>query len=122
MKVQDLISQDLFDNANNISSEMVQNLLFLRDNGTHLTNKQIRALILLQSEGMIDIANSILMYKQMTVPRKAYFKMIDKITLGERIKGTAKLKDLLKHQSTNNDDYIKREELQPQALKESELK
>lgn len=93
--VQELLSKTLLDN-NAEENETVQVLDFLAKNGVPLTNDQAKAMFLLQEFGMSDISNYVINVRQYMTPIKWLFKMVDKMTLADRIKGNAKLGNILK--------------------------
>lgn len=115
----DLMEEDKESNEN----ELLELLEFYRHNGVPLTEKQVKATLLLHEFGLDDIsqfANSV--RPQMTKP-KMFMKLIEKITLADRIKGNAKLSNLLKanvastsQQVPNASDY------QAKAMRKSELR
>jgi hypothetical protein len=119
--VQDLISKDIFEDNSNDKHDMIEVLSFIRDNGVPLTDDQVQSWLLLNEFGLSDIALYMNAVRPMLTPTKLYFDMVNKITLADRIKGTAKLDKLLKASVANPSSQVSPADLQPKALKEKEL-
>jgi len=101
---------------------MLQLLEFMKTNGVPLTEDQTAGIFLLNEMGLGDIglyANS--MRPEMT-PTKKFFDLVNKITLADRIKGTAKLDKLLKAQVPNPNNTMPNGDIQAKALREKDLK
>lgn len=92
--VQDILIQDLLEV--NDDNEMIQVLDFVRKNGVPLTQDQARGMFLLKEFGLDDIALFAETVRTQMTPVDRYFRMTDKLTLADRIKGNAKLSGLLK--------------------------
>lgn len=92
--VQETLIADLLESSDD--NEMIQVLEFMRKNGVPMTQSQAVATFLLQESGLDDIANFIQVVRPQMTPTSKYFKMTDKLTLADRIKGNAKLSNLLK--------------------------
>jgi hypothetical protein len=95
VNVQELIQKELLESKSE-ENEMLQLLEFMRDNGTPLTPQQAAAAYLLQQNGLNDIPNFVFNVRKMMTPTQKIFKFIDKFTLADRIKGNAKLSNILK--------------------------
>jgi hypothetical protein len=123
VKVQDLISRDMFESIESGgNNEMLEILQFIKAEGTPLTEDQIKAWFMLSEAGVEDIALFMNAVRPMTTPTKKFFDLIGKITLADRIRGSAKLSNLLKAQVTNpNNTMPSANDLQAKALKEKEL-
>lgn len=93
--VQSLLTKMLLDDDSK-DNEMLDVLGFIRDNGVPITNQQAKALFLLQEFGLHDIANYTMNVRTMMTPVKKFFEMVSKLTLADRIKGNAKLSNILK--------------------------
>lgn len=93
--VQSLLSKMLLEQKSE-DNETLQLLEFVRDNGVPITSEQAKAMFLLQEYGMSDMANYIMNVRTMMTPIKKYFEMTNKLTLADRIKGNAKLGNVLK--------------------------
>lgn len=124
--VADLISRDIFEDSQNNSNEMHELLSFVKDNGVPLTENQVEGMFLLNlmddgENGLSDIANYANAVRPLMTPTKLYYDLVNKITLADRIKGTAKLGNILKAQVANPNNNIPSSELQPKAMKEKEL-
>lgn len=92
--VQDIMIEELLEV--NDDNEMIQVLDFVRKNGVPLTQSQVQAMFFLQEMGLHDIALYAETVRTQMTPVSRYFKMTDKLTLADRIKGNAKLSGLLK--------------------------
>lgn len=119
--VQNLIDRDLFESGDVAGNDMLEILDFYRNNGVPLTTEQVEALFLLREMGLNDIAVFASAIRPMLTPVKMYHEAINKITMADRIKGTAKLDKILKAQVAspsvpNASDYT------PKAMKEKDLK
>lgn len=120
--VQDLISRDIFDDGSKQNDQdMLQLLTFMRDNGVPLTDSQVQAWFLLAENDLEDMALFMNAARPLVTPHKLYFDMVNKVTLADRIKGTAKLDKLLKAQVASPNNQVSSADLQPKALKEKEL-
>lgn len=120
--VQDIIQSDIFEKDIKSSSEMVDLLDFVRLHGVPLTDYQVQAMFLLHEMDLMDIGSYMNNIRPYVTPKKTYYDVISKITLADRIKGTAKLKDIMKAQVPSTQQLPSTQELTPKALKESELK
>ncbi|MNW41491.1 hypothetical protein D3C74_186290 [compost metagenome] len=92
--VQDIMIEELLEV--NDDNEMIQVLDFVRKNGVPLTQDQVRGMFLLQECDLADIALFAETVRTQMTPVSRYYKMTDKLTLADRIKGNAKLSGLLK--------------------------
>lgn len=124
--VADLISKDIFEEAQNNGNEMHELLEFVKENGVPLTENQVEAMFLLNmmddgTNGLNDIGLYANAVRPLLTPTKLYYDLVNKITLADRIKGTAKLGNILKAQVANPSNNIPSSELQPKAMKEKEL-
>lgn len=122
MTVQDFMTKDLFeDDIEEKKNELLELLDFTRLHGVPLTDHQVRAFMILKENGLDDLANYANGVRPMVTPTSKYMKLIDKLTLADRIKGNAKLGKLLENQN-NPAGGVNPQELQPKAMKMSELK
>lgn len=125
--VADLITKDIFEESQQQGNEMVEMLGFIKENGVPLTEDQVESMFLLNmmddgENGLADIGLYVNAVRPLMTPTKMYYDLINKITLADRIKGTAKLSNILKAQVANPNQNIPMSELQPKALREKELK
>lgn len=122
--VQDLISQDLFEQSNNnTGNDMVELLEFTRDHSVPLTPQQAKAIFILNEMGLEDVALYANAIRPMLTPQKRYTEMVNKITLADRIKGTAKLDKILKAQvASPSQQTVNPNDLKAKPMRESELK
>lgn len=95
MTVQDYLQRELMDTSSD-DNETLQMLEFFKHNGIPLTDHQIAGTFLLNEFGLGDLANYVINARQMAVPTRKYYELINKITLADRIKGNAKLAGILK--------------------------
>lgn len=124
--VADLITKDIFEDTQSNGNEMYELLDFVKENGVPLTENQVEAMFLLNlmddgENGLNDIGLFANAVRPLMTPTKLYYDMINKITLADRIKGTAKLGNILKAQVANPSQNIPSSELKPKALKEKDL-
>ncbi|MNN89517.1 hypothetical protein D3C81_2073440 [compost metagenome] len=75
---------------------MLQILEFVRDNGVPLTPQQARGVMILNMYDLPDLANYFLNVRKIMTPFKLFKQMTEKLTLADRIKGNAKLGNILK--------------------------
>jgi hypothetical protein len=92
--VQEIMIEDLLETSDD--NEMIQVLDFMRKNGVPLTQNQAIGSFMLQEFGLDDVALFVQSIRSQMTPTSKYFKMTDKLTLADRIKGNAKLSNLLK--------------------------
>lgn len=124
INVQDLISRDIFESSKpNNQNELLEILEFTQRNGIPLTENQVQAWFLLNEMGLQDIALFANAVRPMLTPTKKIFDMVNKITMADRIKGTAKLDKILKAQVSNpNAAMPSANDVQAKALREKDLK
>lgn len=119
--VQDILIQDFLESADDANSnEMVQILEFTRDNATPLTTDQLKGFLLLRENGLGDLADYAFSMKKTVTPARLFFEMVSKITMADRIKGTAKLSHLMKA-SANPAASLKPEDVQAKGFSKKEL-
>lgn len=118
--VQDFLVADLLEIDKQDSNETVQVLEFIRDNATPMTKSQLEAILLLNENGLNDLSNFVFGARKAVTPGRLFFDMVGKITLADRIKGTAKLSHLMKA-SANPAGGMKAEDMQAQGMKRSEI-
>lgn len=107
MSAQKLIGKELFEEETNRSSnEMLEIMEFMKHNGVPLTDNQAKGILILQEHGLEDIAEFALAVRPEMTPTKKYFTLIDKFTMADKIKGTAKLGNILKAQVTNPNNSV----------------
>lgn len=120
--VQDFIDKDMFETADQSGNEMVELLRFFQDTGVPLTDDQVKAAFLLHEFDLADMAQYMVAVRPMLTPVKIFHDTINKITLADRIKGTAKLKDVMKNQVPNPSQQMPNaSELQAKKMSEKEL-
>lgn len=123
VNVQSIIEQDIFEDDKNSNNDMLELLHFTKNNSVSLTEDQVKAIFLLNEFGLSDIGEFANGVRPLLTPQKSYFDLINKITLADRIKGTAKLDKILKAQVANpNNSMPNASEFQPKAMRESELR
>lgn len=119
--VQDLMISDLLEfNDDSAKNETIEMLDFMKQNGTPLTKDQAQAFFLLQEFQLFDIAQFVNTLRPNVTNPKMYFQTIDKITLADRIKGNAKLSNLLKA-NANPANGLTAKDVQAQGMKRSEI-
>lgn len=120
--VQDYMMKDLFEEDNeNTGNELLELLEFTKLNGVPLTDDQVKASFLLSEMGMKDIANYAIAIRSELTPTKKFFKLIDKITLADRIKGNAKLSNLIKAQVASPSGMMPSANDQPKPMTKKEI-
>jgi hypothetical protein len=122
--VQDLISKDMFETSKNTGgNEMVELLEFTRDHSVPLTPDQVKATFLLAEMGLEDVGMFANAIRSQLTPQKRYTEMVNKITMADRIKGTAKLDKILKAQvSKPNEQVPNANDMQAKAMREKDLR
>src|SRR4051812_19762019 len=118
--VQDILIQDLLQTAQESSNETLDLMQFLRESGTPLTKDQLQGFMLLRENGLDDIADFVYNSRRLVTPVSLYFKLLDKLTLADRIKGNAKLSHLLKA-SANPANSMKPEDMQAKGMSTREI-
>lgn len=101
MLVQEYLDRDLFEEIDDSSSEMESLLNFIRKNAVPLTSEQIQGIFLLREFGMGDIADFANGMRSNLASKQDYLSIVNSITLGDRIKGNAKLANIVKAQVTS---------------------
>jgi hypothetical protein len=115
----DLMEEDTEKNEN----ELLELLEFYRYNGVPLTEQQVKATMILNEYGLKDIALFANEVRPLMTKPKMFMKLIEKITLADRIKGNAKLSNLLKaNVASTSQQMPNASEYQAKALRKSELR
>lgn len=118
--VQDML-QNLFEEDTQDSNETLELMKFIKQEGTPFTTSQIKGMLLLsQYEETKDLVKPVVQFKQHVTPSKLYFDLIGKLTLADRIKGSAKLSHLMKATS-NPAQTLKPEEVQAKGFSKKEI-
>lgn len=120
LTVQDLLIKDFLENEEDNSNEMVQILDFTKNNGVPLTKQQVLGFLQLRENGLHDIADYAFSMKKQVTPVRFFFDMVSKITLADRIKGSAKLSHLMKA-TANPAGTLRPEEVQPKGMSKKEI-
>lgn len=97
IQVQDLLISDLLE-EDSPQNEFVEVMEHFIQNGVPLTNDQSRAIFLLNEFGLADISSYILNVRKHMTPTARIYKLIDSLTMANRIKGNAKLQKVLQQQ------------------------
>lgn len=120
--VQDLLTGDLLRVASEEGkNETVEVLGFMRDNSVPLTEQQLIGMLILQENGLTDIANMAFNAKKLVTPKRTFFDLISKLTLADRIRGNAKLSHLLKANANPASGALSAKEMQAQGLSRKEI-
>jgi hypothetical protein len=123
ISVQDIISQQVFEKDQSGQNDMLDLLKFAKDNAVSLSESQAKAIFLLNEFGLNDIAEFAVGIKPLLTQERSYLDIINKITLADRIKGTAKLGNILKAQVANPSNNVpSANEVQPKAMRERDLR
>lgn len=101
--LQEFLFRDLYDDDTNSNYELESLLNFIRLNTVVLSVEQIKAMFLLNEFGLGDICTYVNAMRGHMVSRKDYLCFVDSLTLGNRVKGTAKLEQILKSTNSNTD-------------------
>lgn len=113
------------DTGNREPNEMLELLEFYRANGVPLTQDQVKSMFLMKENGLEDIAVFVASVRpHMTKPSK-FMDLINKITLADRIKGNAKLSNLLKANVASTSAQtaqVNPRDLEAKAMRKSELR
>lgn len=120
--VQDLLIGDLLHVADDSgANETVEVLQFMRDYSVPLTEEQLTGFLILQENGLTDIANMAYNARKLVAPKRTYFDLISKLTLADRIRGNAKLSHLLKANANPASGALSTKEMQMQGLSRKEI-
>lgn len=106
MLVQDFLDRELFEEVDDFSSEMVSLLDFMRKSSVPLTEDQVKAIFLLREFGMADIGDYVNGMRSNLANKKDYIDVVNSVTLGDRIKGNAKLANIVKAQVASASNQI----------------
>lgn len=113
MSVQDFLDRELFvEDTECVSGEMESLLKFIKINAVPLTSEQVKCIFLLREFGMSDISDYVNGMRSNLASKKDYLSLVNSITLGDRIKGNAKLANIVKAQVTSATGQIPNLELQ----------
>lgn len=123
IQVQDLMIKDLMEEEkeDQQGNELLELLEFTKQNGVPLTDDQVKGMFFLNEIGMNDIANYAMAIRPELTPTKKFFKLVDKLTLADRIKGNAKLGNLLKANMASPSQNIPSSELQAKKMTMKEI-
>lgn len=105
--VQDYMQEELLeDDVQHSANEMLEIMEFMKRTAVPLTEEQVKASFLLHENDLSDIAFYMERQRPKLTPTSIIFKLIDKFTMADRIKGTAKLKDLMKASASNPSQQV----------------
>lgn len=127
MNVTELAFHELMeeDSVQREPNEMLELLQFYRQHGVPLTQEQVKAMFIMQENGLSDIAVFVNAVRpEMTKPKK-FMDLINKITLADRIKGNAKLSNLLKANVASTSAQtaqVNPKDYEAKAMRKSELR
>lgn len=127
MNVTELAFHELMeeDSGQREPNEMLELLQFYRQHGVPLTQEQVKAMFIMQENGLSDIAVFVNAVRpEMTKPKK-FMDLINKITLADRIKGNAKLSNLLKANVASTSAQtaqVNPKDYEAKAMRKSELR
>jgi len=119
--VQDILIQDLLETDDNKTNETIELMSFMRDSGVPLTKDQLQGFLLLNEMELGDLANYTYNARRLVTPNSLFFKILDKLTLADRIKGNAKLSHLLKANANPATTAVKPDELQAKGMSRKEI-
>lgn len=119
--VQDIMIQDLLQVDEGQTNETLELMNFVRDAGTPMTKDQLEAFMLLEENGLGDIANYVYNARRTVTPVSLFYKLLDKLTLADRIKGNAKLSHLLKANANPANGALKPEDVQAKGMSKREI-
>lgn len=121
--VQDLLIGDLLHvpELDEGKNETVEILEFMRDYSVSLTESQLAAFLMLEENGLTDIANMAYNARKLVTPKRTYFDLVSKLTLADRIKGNAKLSHLLKANANPAASALSPKDLQAQGMSRKEI-
>ena len=97
--VQDLMAKILLDSDSAAENETVQILQFVRENAVPINNDQAEAIFLLKEMGLSDIGDYVEKTRKTMMPFRSIIKFVEVLTMANRIKGTAKLNNVLKQEA-----------------------
>lgn len=104
------------------SNETLDLLHFMQHNSTHLSKKQMQAIVMLNEFELPDLAQLTLNFKYLATPQQTYMSTIEKLTMADRIKGNAKLSHLVKSDGLGNPaQNLKAQDLQAQGMSRREI-
>lgn len=93
--VQDVMTKLLLEQSES-DNDTVQIMEFVRDNGVPINNEQAEAILLLNEFGLNDISDYVQKVRVKMNPFRNFTKFLEMMTLAHRIKGSAKLDNVLK--------------------------
>lgn len=119
---QDIIQKEFLEDDEQKSNETLDLLKFMQHHSTPLSQGQLQAMVMLQSNGLNDLAQLVLDYKHLATPQETYTKTIEKLTMADRIKGNAKLSHLVKSDGMANPaGNLKAQDMQAQGMSRREI-
>lgn len=114
--------KSMFEDDTNQTNETLQLLNFIKNDGTPLTENQIKAQLLINEFPELSDINELMLYhKQHVTPVTLFFKLIDKLTLADRIKGNAKLSHLMKANANPANTALRPEDMQAKGFSRKEI-
>lgn len=119
--VQDIMIEDLLQTNQESTNETLDLMHFVRESGTPLTKDQLQGFMLLEENGLGDIANYVYNARRSVTPVSLFFKLLDKLTLADRIKGNAKLSHLLKASANPANAALNPNDLQAKGMSTKEI-
>lgn len=119
---QDAFQSEFLEDDQQKSNETLDLLKFMQYNSTPLTKNQFQAMLMLQANGLDDLAEMALKMKYLSTPQSTYYSTIEKLTMADRIKGNAKLSHLMKSEGMANPaGTLKANDVQAQGMSRREI-
>lgn len=118
---QDIFNKEFLEDDVQNSNETLDLFEFMRNQSTALNESQLKGIMLLNEMGLHDISTTVIQSKRQVTNKNIYFKLLDKLTLADRIKGNAKLSHLMKTDGANPASQLKASDVQAQGMNRREI-
>lgn len=115
--VQDVATEDFLTEDSQDSNETLQLLEFYQHNAVALTHDQLTAMMILKENKLDDLIEFALAARSHVTPASIFNKVIDKLTMADRIKGNAKLSHLMKANANPANGALKPTDVQAESNK-----
>lgn len=121
--VQDYMIADLLESEETEVIETVQLFHFMKNNAVPFSQDQKIAMLMLKENGLDDIANYAIQMRRESLPMRMYNKLLETLTMADRIKGTAKFSQLMKASMQGNPaQTVSAKDMQMKGMHKKDLK
>jgi hypothetical protein len=116
---QHALNELMEDDFNKSDNQLLDLVDYTRIHGVPISEEQAQASFILLENGLGDVAKYAFGLRPSMTPTKKLFDMVNKVTLADRIKGNAKLSNIVKASVSN--PTVANADLQPKQMSMKEI-